>query len=54
MKSDFISMTLDGVTSFLASKTHKILVNASITVKVFGGISFYIMAGKLATSEGCT
>ena len=51
MMSNFISMTLDGVTSFLASKTHEILVNTSITVKVFGGISLYIMAEKLATSE---
>ena len=33
----------DGVTSFLASKTYEIHLNASITVQVFGGISFRVM-----------
>ena len=44
MTSDFISITLDGVTSFSASKTHEIDVNAPITVKVLGRISFHAMA----------
>ena len=29
---------------FFASKAYKIRVNASITVKVLGGISFHVMA----------
>ena len=29
---------------FLASKTYEIHVNASITVKALGGISFHVMA----------
>ena len=37
--SIFISMTLDGVTSFSPLKTYEIHVNASITVKVVGVIS---------------
>ena len=44
MTSVFISITLDGVTSFFALKTNEIHVNASITVKVLGGISFHVMA----------
>ena len=28
---------------FLASKTHEIYVNTSITVKVLGGISFHVV-----------
>ena len=37
-------MTLGGVTSFSRIKTYEIHVNASITVKFHGGISFHVMA----------
>ena len=43
----FISMTLDCVTSYSGSKSYEIHVNASITVKVLRGISFYVMAENL-------
>ena len=44
MTSGFIFITLDGVTSFSRVKIHEIHLNASITVKVLGGISFHVMA----------
>ena len=37
-------MTLDCETSFIASNLYDIHVNASITVKVLGGISFHVIA----------
>ena len=37
-------MLLDGVTSFSGIKTHEMHVNAPITVKIFVGISFHVMA----------
>ena len=40
----FHFMTLDGVTSFLASKTYEIHVNVSFTVNFLGGISFYALS----------
>ena len=46
-------MTLDDVTSFSRIKTYEIHVNASITVKVVGGISS-CNGEKLEKSEGCT
>ena len=42
--SVFISMLLNGVTLFFRIKTYKMCVNASITVKVLGAISFHVMA----------
>ena len=51
MTSIFISMTLDGVTSFSRIKTYEIHVNASIIVKYVGGISS-CNGGKLEKSEG--
>ena len=44
-------MTLDCVMSFSRIKTYEILVNACITVKIFGGISL-CNGGKLEESEG--
>ena len=35
-------------------RTYEIHINASIIVKVLGGISFHVMAEKLAASEGYT
>ena len=49
--SVFISMTLDGVLLFSRIKTYEIHVNASITVKVVGGISS-CNGRKLEKSEG--
>ena len=37
-------MTFGGATSFSRIKTYKIHVNASITFKVLGEISLYVMA----------
>ena len=39
-------MPLDVQRRFLGSKTYGIHVNASITVKVLGGISVNVIAGK--------
>ena len=47
MKSIVVSMTLDCVSCFLASKTYEIHVNASITDKVIGGISFHVIGENL-------
>ena len=45
MESNFISITLDDVTSCSRIKTYEIHVNAFIIVKeVFGGISFRVLA----------
>ena len=42
--SALFSTTLDGVSSFSrVKKTHEIHVNAPVTVKILGGISFHVM-----------
>ena len=46
--SIFISITIDGLTSFLASTSYETHVNASIIVKVLSGISFHEMSENLS------
>ena len=49
----FHPMTLNGITLFSRIKSYEIHINASIKIKVLGGISCHVMAA-LATSEGYT